>query len=361
MLVHARSRDGEEVTVGVAGGIFTRPEAVEAGSATDLRPLHVLPGMVDAHAHLAATSIESLLQHSPPADLGLMVANGNRQLEAGVLAAVDKGYRDDSSLRYRSVDPDRRPHVEMAGGMIATPGGYYEGYGLEVAGSDLASAASAAATRAEWVKLVGDWPRPGAGPLPNFTEAELAGAVLAAHARGARVAIHTMARHAPSLAVAAGVDSIEHGLFLTEGDIEALGARGGAWVPTVAAVEELIGFLGADSGGGRLLREGLDNVSALIPSAVEAGVHILCGTDLAVPHGRLHLEAEALVAAGLTAEQAVDAACWSGQRYLHRTGEFAAGADADLVAFVDDPTRDVRALRDPVYIMRRGRVVLDRR
>jgi len=59
-------------------------------------------------------------------------------------------------------------------------------------------------------------------------------AVDAAHAAGARVAVHS---NLPDSGLAAiGADSIEHGTALGRSEIEALGARGGAWTPTLCAV-----------------------------------------------------------------------------------------------------------------------------
>ena len=123
------------------------------------------------------------------------------------------------------------------------------------------------------MKLIGDWPRKGIGPVVNFSEAELTQAVAVARANGARLAVHTMAREVPAMAVEAGADSIEHGLFLSDCDLVALGERGGSWVPTVIQIEKVIEQLGERSSGGRLLTEGLVNVAANLELAVEAGVH----------------------------------------------------------------------------------------
>jgi imidazolonepropionase-like amidohydrolase len=360
MTTQVRFRAGdEERLLGVAGGRF-----VEASGQTpdliDLTDMTVLPGLVDAHAHFAANSIDELRAMPPTVDVDRMIALGRRKLEAGVLAALDKGFKSDASLAYLDVDPHRRPHVEMAGGMIASPGGYYEGYGMEVDDAGLESAVQARlATRASWVKLVADWPRKGEGPRPNFSEDALRTAVAAAHAQGRRVAVHTMAPDAPGMAVRAGVDSIEHGLFLTEEDLDDLGRRRGAWVPTIAAVENLVDFLGADSGGGRLLRQGLDRVRRLLPSAFETGALVLAGTDLSLPHGRLAAEAAALSRYGLGPERAVRAASWAGYEHLG-VDPLRAGAPADLVAYPVDPADNVDILARPTLVMRRGRVVVSR-
>ena len=119
------------------------------------------------------------------------------------------------------------------------------GFGSEVEADELvAHVRDVADTTGGWIKLVGDWPRRGQGPVNNYPLDRLTEAVDVAHEAGARVAIHTMAGSA-SDAVAAGVDSIEHGPFLTAEDIAALAARGGAWVPTIVNMLDVVELLGS--------------------------------------------------------------------------------------------------------------------
>lgn len=356
-ILKLRRIDGTEVELGVDDGRFIAP-AGDPSEVLDLRDLVTLPGLADCHAHLAASSIDSMVAGSDVADLELMRHNARLDLDAGVLLALDKGFRSDDGLRFLAEPPESRPHLEMAGEIVSEPGGYYVGFGLEVDPTQLTEAVAAkAATPAQWVKLIGDWPRPGRGAVPSFSEESLAGAVRAAHALGKRLAVHTMAPDAPGMAVRAGVDSIEHGLFLTDSDLRELGARGGAWVPTIAAVERLIDSLGADSSGGKLLRRGLDRVRQLLSAAPRLGVVVLAGTDLSVPHGELATEAAALVRYGMSAEDAVHSVSLAAYDYVGLPDPLGEGADADLVALDGDPRDDITILQRPRLVMRRGRVV----
>jgi imidazolonepropionase-like amidohydrolase len=174
---------------------------------------------------------------------------------------------------------------------------------------------------------------------------------------GAKVAIHTMARETPSLAVRAGVHSIEHGMFLDEDDLGRLGDRGGMWVPTVLQVEAVIAQLGAESSGGRLLREGLENLTGLLGTAVDAGVHVLAGTDLAVGSRQVAEEAIRMWELGLPAEQVVAAVSSSGLLANDRVPAFEPGAPANAVFFESDPAADPRVLRHPSLVVRLGRVM----
>ena len=195
------------------------------------------------------------------------------------------------------------------------------------------------------------------GPLPNFSEDELARAVAVAEEHGSRVAVHTMARDVPSMAVRAGVHSIEHGLFLALDDLEELGARGGIWVPTVIQVEAVIRQLGTESSGGRLLREGLDRVRSNLNHAVECGVVVLTGTDMAVGTHQVAKEAIRLWEMGMASAAVVDAVSCAGFRATGRPSNFDIGAPADAVLFDQDPALDPRVLAHPLRVIRYGRIV----
>ena len=177
---------------------------------------------------------------------------------------VDKGWCDSSVVAtLTDAPPSEAPDFEGAARIVAVEGGYYPGFAEETDPAGLSEVIHQAAGDGNgWVKLVGDWPRKGRGALPNFEPEHLKTVVEVSHAAGVRVAIHTMAPEVASWAVAAGVDSIEHGLFLTPEDLEALADRAGGWVPTILRCEALIEALGAESSGGKLLAAGLENVAS---------------------------------------------------------------------------------------------------
>jgi imidazolonepropionase-like amidohydrolase len=314
-----------------------------------------IPGLVDGHAHFAAVERVDWVTDG----VAGATERARDALAAGVMLALDKGWSDLTTLEMiRSTGLEARPDIEAAGVINAVEDGYWPDFGRRVAPGEVASVVTEAALEGEgWVKLVGDWPRRGVGPMPNFTEAELVEAVEAAGRLGARVAIHTMAREVPSMAVRAGIQSIEHGLFLTEDDIGALGARGGMWVPTILRMEAVIGQLGAESSGGRLLREGIENAAGLLGLAVEAGVFVLTGTDLAVGTRAVAEEAVRLWELGMSPERVVQAVSSAGFRATGRAASFEVGTPANVVLYAEDPALDPRVLAHPTLVVRRGRVV----
>lgn len=356
MKLWLRDFSGDEHLVGVAGGLYVDPGAV-GGPVHDLRRLYAIGGLADCHAHLSGDDVDDIVTYDG-ADLEAKLArNATAQLESGVLLLAEKGSKSVLSLKALDIAPEGRPRMQMAGRMVAVPDGYYPGFAAEADGNLDETIVAAASGGASWVKLVGDWPRRGFGAVPNFTEEELRSVVEIAHGAGCRVAIHAAAPDTPSMAVRAGVDSIEHGLFLTAEDLEILGARSGAWVPTVVAMEYVVGLLGESSSGGRMLLAGLENTASLLPLAIECGVAVLAGTDLAIPHGEVAREAVRLTDYGLSNRQAISSASTAAYEYLSEPTGFVAGRPADAVLFEVNPIKDLDVLLRPHIVMRAGRVV----
>lgn len=313
-----------------------------------------LPGLADAHAHLAAEEL-----NFQPGVFEDAMRRARASLGAGVTLILDKGWSDDVTIQViDALGPDQRPEIEAAARLLTAPGGYYPDFAHEIDPSEIGEAvAGEAKAGAGWVKLVGDWPRRGVGPVANFSETELRRAVEMAESVGAKVAIHTMAREVPSMAVAAGAHSIEHGLFLTESDIGALGARGGMWVPTLLRNEVTMAQLGAESSGGKLFVEGLERIKRLLPLAIESGVHVLTGTDLVGSPVDVAAEARRLGDYGLSSAQVVSAVSTAAFVATGRDASFAEGTYADAVLFPENPIDDLAVLTHPSHVIRRGRVL----
>ncbi len=351
--VHLRTPYDMEVVRDIHDGAWAEPSGdpdVTLGAG-----LFALPGLVDGHAHFGAPIGADWKSDT----LENAKHRVNQALSAGVLLALDKGWSDLHTVEIiDTVAPDLRPEIEAAGIINAVKEGYWPKFARELDESNFEEGVQKSLTDARgWIKFVGDWPRRGRGPVANFTEEQLRSAVHAAEAVGSRVAIHTMAREAPSMAVNAGVHSIEHGLFLDESDLERLGSRSGMWVPTILRMEAVVDQIGAESTGGKLLLEGLENVRRLLPLAAEAGVWLLAGTDVTVGAHDVAQEAQRLVDYGLAIDKALDAVSINGYAAVDRPQGFEVGSSADAVLFGANPRDEFGVLTHPEVIIRRGRLV----
>lgn len=358
-LVTIREPGKDSIALVIDGDRFDDPDNGAIDAEIETAGLYALPGLADCHAHLGSSSMADMLDLTDEEVAANAVSHAWMQVEGGVLLVIDKGSGTDATLTILDAPPTERPELSMAGTMIAPPGGYYTGYGHEVSEDDLVEAVRNAHPRSAWVKIVADWPRRGTGPAANYSVEAVAKAVDVAHAAGRRVAVHTMAPAGVAIAVDAGVDSVEHGPFLDPDDLATLAGRGACWVPTVTNIEFLLDFLGADSSGGRLMQQALDNLRTLLPAGEELGVTILSGTDLAIPHGTVAREALKLRDYGLTAPAAMEAVSTAAYDYLGIDRRFAAGSPANAVFFDDDPRHHLDTLLQPRVIVRAGRRVAD--
>jgi imidazolonepropionase-like amidohydrolase len=327
------------------------------GAVTVAERGYVLPGLVDAHCHIG------MLPGSIAVD-GLDEARALAAMDrdAGVLAIRDAG----SPYPYPQLDADPDvPRLARAGRHVAPPKRYLRDIGVEVSAEELpAEVARQARGGNGWVKLVGDWIERSIGDLaPAWDVADMARAVAAAHAAGARVAVHTFAEESVAALVRAGADSIEHGTGLSDDDIAEMARRGTALVPTMINVATF-GEIAEQAeekfpGYAAHILALRDRFPAVVAAAHEAGVPVYVGTDAGggITHGRAAQEMLLLhQRAGMAALDVLRAGSWGARQWLGFAG-LVEGGLADLVVYDADPRADLRVLAAPARIVLRGRVV----
>jgi imidazolonepropionase-like amidohydrolase len=317
----------------------------------------VLPGLVDAHCHLGIRPGGAPVQGLDEARALSAVDRG-----AGVLAIRDAG----SPYPYPSLDDDPEvPRLARAGRHVAPPKRYLRDVGVEVPADEVVAAvAQQAAAGNGWVKLVGDWIDREVGDLaPAWDTSVFAPAIAAAHAAGARVAVHTFAEESVAALVRAGVDSVEHGTGLSEEDITEMARRGTVLVPTMINIDRF-GEIAAQAedrfpGYARHMVALRDKFPSVVAAAHDAGVPIYVGSDAGggIEHG---MAAEEMLLlhekAGLSTMDVLRAGSWGAREWLGFPG-LVEGGLADCVVYDSDPRADLTALRTPRLIMLKGRVI----
>jgi imidazolonepropionase-like amidohydrolase len=305
----------------------------------------LLPGLVDAHTHPGAE------EPGAPLDADVLRADLRRHAESGVALIRAPGLADDPPPWFGN-DPEL-PRAVHAGRWFTQDGQFFDGWGRRPDHADLPALAAAQAAATGWVKLIGDW-GPDHTPIP---EAVLHAVVEAVHEVGGRVAVHSQIAAGGAAAVAAGVDSLEHGMCLDPALLSQMAAQGTALTPTLAVITgSLVRLRGQpDSARNRWYLGGARAHPALTAAAVEAGVTVLAGTD-SRPHGRIADEVRLMAAAGVPAHEALGAASWTARSYLGLPG-LEPGAPADVAVYADDPRADLNQLDAPLAVVLRGRRV----
>ncbi len=198
--------------------------------------------------------------------------------------------------------------------------------------------------------------------VPQLTTEELTAIMSEAHAWKKKVAAHSHGDVAARLAIDAGVDSIEHGSFLTEQTLQLMKSKGTYLVPTRLAVywvnKQADTFPPAIA---EKARAAYAEHEKMFRSALKIGVPIAFGTDSGVsPHGMNAKEFALLVEIGMTPSAALISGTRESAKLLGidaEVGTLEAGKIADVVAVPGNVLENIAATEAPLFVMKHGQVV----
>ncbi|HET6203883.1 MAG TPA: amidohydrolase family protein [Planctomycetota bacterium] len=352
----------------VAAGRATEVEIGWGLPTVDLGSAVLLPGLIDAHTHLA---------WGPAPEGGPLpgAAEARATLLAGFTTVRNLGSmaRADVALK-RAIDageiPGPRMQVAVAG--IGPRGGVCDQvFAGEGAAGDPEEAAARTreliAAGAEAIKVCaggGVVPAPADREACECSEALIRRVVEVAHAAGRKVAAHAQGPVAVRNAVQAGVDSIEHGGFLDAEGAALLARRRVFLLPTLYRIDWLLERAeraAAPEARLQALRTARARARESLALAIGEKVRIAFGTDATVfPHGLNAREFRALVEGGLPPAEALRAATTTAAELLgweDRIGALEPGKLADAIAVRGNPLADVSALERVVFVMKGGEVV----
>lgn len=371
-------QDGRFSAVGQ--GATTRvPDGAEIIDGTGL---WLVPGLMNMHVHfglkLPGVAGAALVDETR-AELALrMAANARASLRAGVTTVRlpgDEGHVDLALMRSIDRGEAEGPRMVSAGEMVQVTGGH--GSGVDEVANDGPYEFREAVRReiragARWIKLAisGGIATPGGDIAASFmTRDEIEAVTELAHRHGVKVTAHSGSPQATREAVAAGIDAIEHGYFLTRTEFELMRDNGVWYVPTIVvsqpATMPFFQRIGSPEWYLDRVRAVGERHWAALQAAIDVGVDIALGTDQ-FPHEENDgttatvREAEYYVEAGMSDLEALRAATIEPARMLgtgDELGSIEVGKLADLIAVAGDPSADISALRDIRLVVKGGRVV----
>ena len=197
---------------------------------------------------------------------------------------------------------------------------------------------------------------------PNWTKEEIEAVVSEAHARGRKVAAHARSDTGVRLAVAAGVDSIEHGDSIRPEAAAEMARKGIALCPTLTVVRYVSGPRAA--AGCAICGESAKIQAKSFANCRKAGVKIVFGTDAGgFPWTEINQAREFgyEVELGMTPLEAIRTATTNAAELLGMRGQIGSiekGAYADLIAVAGDPLEDVTVLTKVDFVMKGGAVIV---
>ena len=376
--------DGERITAVQPG--YTA--AAAGDKVIDLKNATVTPGWIDCHVHLdqqnSPTSYSDWTTMNP-GDYALRSAfYAKKTLLAGFTSVRNLGDNDNSTLALRKainagwVDG---PRVYTAGKAIATTGGHADPTngrsfalmgdpGVELGVINGADEARKAVREhyKEGVDVIKITATGGVlslatnGQNAQFTMEELKAIIETAHDYGLKVAAHAHGTEGMKRAVEAGIDSIEHGTFMTDEIIALMKQHGTYYVPTISAGKfvaekaRVPGYFPAVVVPKALLIGPI--IQATFQRAYQSGVKIAFGTDQGVaPHGDNAMEFVYMVEAGMPPIVAFKSATIEAAKLIgidNILGTIEVGKQADLVAVLGDPVADIKLVMKPSFVMKAG-------
>jgi imidazolonepropionase-like amidohydrolase len=370
----------------IASGFIDPPPGARL---IDLKDKFVLPGLIDCHVHLtgqlAADSRLRLVEDSDPKVALDTAHRAQVTLAAGFTTVRDLGARPpDVIYALRAAIAEGKvpgPRILCVGAILSPTGGHGQIYGYRADvcaciqsnigvcdGVDACRRAVRAqvAQGADAIKFVatgGVLSNLRAGIDQQFTDDEIQTIVETAHRLGRRVSAHAHGTAGINAALAAGVDSIEHGSFLDDQSVELFLKHGASHTPTIIAgmtVLEMARRAAAiltPAQAEKALQVG-EHIKQALTRSYRAGVTITFGTDMGVgQHGQNAREFALMVEAGMTSTDAIKAATTNAAELLDIAdvaGSLTPGKSADIIAVDGDPLDDVTELERVTFVMARG-------
>jgi imidazolonepropionase-like amidohydrolase len=352
----------------------------------DLTGLTVLPGLIDCHAHVLGNlkdlSASGPLRMSSPQGALWGVHNLQNWLDHGFTALRDAGESDLAYGQLALRDSIRMglikgPRMVSAGNFISVTGGHGD---ADVLAPDQALARRpnladsvddiSAAVRhdikygADWIKLIATGGI--SDPMSDFnvqelSEEQMRKAVAVAHRAHKLVMAHAEGADGIKAAVRAGVDSIEHGTLLDEEGATLMEKQGTWLVPTLSVIQRYAAIRnpsGLDPVSLEKSRMILKYQSDAFERAQKHHIRIAFGLDDEPDF--LPNEFPAMVKGGLMQIEALQAATIHAAELLRLSdeiGSIEAGKFADIIAVSGEPTRDITAMENVVFVMKDGEII----
>jgi imidazolonepropionase-like amidohydrolase len=378
-------QDGVIAAAGSKVAIPSGARVIDLGDAT------LLPGFIDAHTHLSSEGGEDWnkdlvddLRRTVPEEALRAATFARRTLDAGFTTVrnvgagdfVDVGLRDGIAHGWA-----RGPRMITAANALGARGGHCDetGFPYDRFGPETGIKDGIAAGPDQFREAVRFQIKYGADVIkvcatggvlslhdsvdaPQLTKPEMMALVDEAHRLGRKVAAHAHGDHGAREAVESGVDSIEHGSFLTATTLAIMKRRGTYLVPTLMAYE------GIDPARIKLppeiavkARAAIRGRATSMKLALRAGVNIALGTDSGVTrHGQNAREFRLMVKFGMSPAAALRAGTSAAAALLgvaDQVGTVARGKVADLVAVPGNPLDDITVTERVFFVMRSGEVV----
>ena len=341
----------------------------------DLHGRTLMPGLFNCHVHITSNPDPRAQKPTSQAALTIQAINNLAlHLSSGVTYVRDVGSADFIDIELREAVNDGRvqgPDMQVSGRSICMTGGHGWNTGRQADGADECRKAAREMLRAgaDWIKVMatGGVMTKGVEPgAEQLSVEEMTAIAEEAHKKGIRVCTHAQGNTGIKNALKAGIDCIEHGIYLDDESIGTMLKQGSWLVPTLCAPHFILKH-GVKDGVPEYAVKKTEIVHdahfASFQKAYKAGVKCACGTDAGTPynpHNGTPNELILMVKSGLTPMQAIETATINSAKLLNVSdslGSIEVGKKAHFAIFDGDPSKDINDILKCRMTVKNGEVV----
>lgn len=365
-------------------------EGGQSADKIDASNLYVLPGFINSHDHLCHkkvarglkelptgvnfSQIKESLKAEPAPYLALLAARDAlaQMVSRGVTTVRDCGSPYGVSYHLRRAFEEEvlpGPNLVISGQFLVMEGGHsatssQKGLNSIANGIDGVRVAvrEQLGRGADFIKIMASGsyvtePERGTIDIPGFTVEEIEAAVQETHRADKPIGAHADGPSGIKNALEAGVDCIEHGLYLNEQSVEYMATHDISLVPTLSGRRRIIDYIketGDPDFANEVMELEVQPNTESFKRAMRAGVRVGAGTDT---QGEIIEELEIFVANGMDPLAAIKTATKNGAEICglaDQIGTLEEGKSADIVIVKDNPLEDISNLRKVRHVLKDG-------
>lgn len=379
----SKNRIREKVNITITGDTITDISAdVNRNNQKEYQSINLegsfaSPGLIDLHTHLiwsaGSDPVRTVEEEGIQVSLLRAAYNARNTLESGITCVRDLGSNEDITISLAAAISRgyiMGPRIISSGCTIIITGGHDPFWGVEIDGQTEAIKAvrkqvfkgakviKISATGGVYGRREGE-----AVGTAELSIDEIKSICHEAHRFGLRVAAHAISEEGIWNCIDAGVDTIEHGHFLSESAMHMMKEKGIFWVPTLYVYRQIAKGEDLQPYAVNKARKIIDIHRQSFQAALDLGISIVAGSDAGspnTPHGSLINELEYMVDYGCNPARALQGATTLAAQAIgmeEKLGSLEIGKMADIIISDDNPLDNLSSLRALRLVIKDGAII----